>query len=216
MPSLLKPPQCDCFYVFNDLIYGVKGEFQTALLLVVVEQVIDILGNTVMNGFVVGPVNLTVSCDDLGNCNGHFGSKIRRNLCVLRFIEDSRQDAVKSLGVYVVLDGLRVGNSAFPGMIIFHDGAHLCQILGFRNNFFFVLFQRGFDTLGKTVIVGRVFLILGADAFGQLAGNGICFGTGGAQTFQFALKIILVQDVNGAGNLLETSYRKMCIQQVLH
>ena len=45
-----------------------------------------------------------------------------------------------------------------------------------------------------------------ADAAVELAGNGVCFCPKRAQLLQLVLEVILVKNVDGAGNLLEPGY----------
>ena len=58
--------------------------------------------------------------------------------------------------------------------------------------------------------------MLFADAAVELAGNGVRFCPKRAQLLQLVLEIILAENVDRAGDLLEPGYRKVRVQQILH
>ena len=116
----------------------------------------------------------------------------------------------------IILNGFRIGHGTLSGVIVFHNGTHLCQIFSLRDHLFLVLLQCVLDPLGETVVIGRIFLILFANAAGQFAGNSICLCSKRSQLLQFPLKIILVQNIDGAGDLFQTSYGEVRIQKILH
>ena len=169
-----------------------------------------------MDCFVVGPIHLTVVGHNFCNLFRNLRSKIRRNLRFFCFVKYRGENTVKCLGMDIVFNRFRIGNGAFPSVIVFHDGTHLCQIFRLRDHLFLVLLQCVLDPLGETVVIGRILLILFADAAGQFAGNSICLCSKRSQLLQFPLKVILVQNIDGAGNLLQASYREVCIQKILH
>ena len=65
------------------------------------------------------------------------------------------------------------------------------------------MLQSFLNPLGEAVIIGGVFIMLFADAAVELAGNGVRLCPKGAQLLQLVLKIILVENVDGAGDLLK-------------
>lgn len=74
---------------------------------------------------------------------------------------------------------------------------------------FLVLIQSFLDPLGEAVIIGGVLIMFFADAAVELAGNGVRLCPKGAQLLQLVLEVILVKNVDGAGDLLEPGYREM-------
>ena len=169
-----------------------------------------------MDSLVAGPVHLTVFRNDFRDFFRDLCREIRGDFRFVGGIKHRRYYAVKRLCVDVVSDGCRVGYSRSSGMIVFQDGAHLCKILRLGDYLFLVLIQSFLDPLGEAVIIGGVLIMFFADAAVELAGNGVRLCPKGAQLLQLVLEVILVKNVDGAGDLLEPGYREMGIQQILH
>ena len=155
-----------------------------------------------MDCFVVGPVYLTVVGHNFCNFFRNLCNKIRRNFRFFCFVKHRRKNTVKCLGMNIILNGFRIGS----GVIIFHDGTHLCQIFRLGDHLFLVLIQCILNPLGEAVVIGRILLILFADAAGQFAGNSICLRSKRSQFLQFPFKVILVQNIDGVSNLFQASY----------
>ena len=61
----------------------------------------------------------------------------------------------------IILNGFWIGHSAFSGVVVFHDGTHLCQIFGLRDHLFLVPVSYTHLDVYKRQPQERVVILLG-------------------------------------------------------
>jgi hypothetical protein len=85
---VLKPSERNRFDVFDNFVDPFKRQFQSTSFLIFIKEIVYILGYPIMDRFIVRPIDLTVSRDDLCDFFSNFRNEFRSNPTIFNLVED--------------------------------------------------------------------------------------------------------------------------------